>query len=87
MNEDRNGDVNMEAGSDDDVNMVLEPNTLNVTMLEPKESEQTILSICDPLTDDARIHGNHTSKVLCAHLDPVQIPSNVKDAKCKSLLI
>jgi hypothetical protein len=88
MNEfkDSDGDVNMDASKDDDVNMEAESNTLDITMLEPKESGQNILSICDPLTNDARIIGDHTSKVLWMDPDPVQVPSYVKDAKCKSFV-
>lgn len=77
-NVDEDGDVTMEAA---------ESNSLNVTTMELNETGQTILSICNPLEEDARIRQHLTSEVLCTEPNPVQVPSCVKGAKCKPLVI
>ena len=93
-NVDEDGDVTMEAAESNSLNVTTtELNETGQTILNEtgrtilNETGQTILSICNPLEEDARIRQHLTSEVLCTEPNPVQVPSCVKGAKCKPLVI
>ena len=77
----------------DDVNTNGNVNTqaktlfLNAATPEGNESRPIVISICNPLTEDARIRQHCPSEIFCVDPNPVQMPSWVKDSKCKPLLI
>jgi len=70
---DTDGNVSMEAG----------PPSLNAPMPEPNESRPIIISICNPLNEESSNRQNHPSEVFCTNPNPVQVPSWIKDSKCK----
>jgi hypothetical protein len=72
-NDASSGNANLDAGLP----------SVNATTPEPNESGPTIISICNPLTEDSGIRQHCPSKVFCLNPNAVQVPSWVKDSKCK----
>lgn len=72
---------------DGDANMETISPSLNTPMPEINENRPSVITICNPLTEDASIRQHRPSDIFCDDPDPVQVPSCVKDSKCKPLHI
>ena len=75
-----------ELDTDEDMNMDTEsppPDTRNSK--SSKQRQPTIVTICNPLREDARIRNPHPTNFLVDDLEPVKVPYGVNDSKSKPL--
>jgi hypothetical protein len=63
-----------------------ESQSLGACITEPTEHLPTILTICNPLTEDSSLRNQHPSDIFIDNPNPVQVPSWAKDSKCKPFL-
>jgi hypothetical protein len=68
-------------GRNQDTNMNMEVDAVSTSL--DKESDPTIISICNPLMEVAGIRNPHQSNIFVDDSNAVQKPSWVRDSKCK----